>query len=66
MKVENKNTDSDYHMACMVCGSKSELHAKAHRNKDNAITGFIYSCEKCDLQDVQFGLWDEKTGRAII
>jgi len=66
MKVENKNIDTNYHMACIVCGEKAELHAKAHRNKKGSITGFIYSCEKCDLQDVQFGIWDEATGKAII
>lgn len=66
MKIENKIQDSDFIVACMFCGTTKDLHLKAHRNKEQNITGFIYSCGKCDLKDVQFGIWDEKTGEEII
>ncbi len=66
MKIGNKNPETDFQVACMKCGSKSNLHCKAHRNDDGAITGYIYSCEKCDLKNLQFGIWDGKTGKAII
>lgn len=66
MEIENKNQDSNYQLACIVCGSKNELHHKAHRNKAYSITGFIVSCETCDIKDTEFGIWDSKTGKAII
>ena len=66
MKIGNENIDTNYQVACIVCGSKTELHNKAHRNKSGNITGFIFSCEKCDLKDTEFGIWDAKSGNAII
>ena len=66
MEIGNENKDSDCQLACIVCGSKNELHHKAHRNKSGNITGFIVSCEKCDLKDTEFGIWDAKSGKAII
>lgn len=66
MKVGNKDTDSDFTLACMICGGTNELHKKAFRNKHENITGFIVSCNKCDLKDTEIGLWDSKTGKARI
>lgn len=64
MKVGNKNLETSFTVACIVCGTTTNLHLQAHRNEKQKITGFIYSCEKCDLKDAQFGIWDEKTGEA--
>lgn len=66
MEIGNKNKNTDYQLACIVCGGKNELHNKAHRNKEGNITGYIVSCEKCDLKDKQFGIWDAESGKAII
>ena len=66
MNIGNLNDDTNFQLACIVCGSKSELHNKAHRNSDGAITGYVLSCEKCDIKDKQFGIWDSETGKAII
>ena len=66
MNIGNDNPESLYQLACIVCGKKNELHHKAHRNKANDITGFIVSCEACDLGNTEFGIWDTTTGKAII
>jgi len=66
MKIGNQNKDTDFRLACIVCGTNSDLHNKAHRNKKGNISGYIISCDKCDLKGKEFGIWDAESGKAII
>lgn len=45
-KIGNKNDQSSFHLACMICKNKQNLHTIAHRNKEDNITGFLIACDK--------------------
>lgn len=43
MTIENINKDS-YILECIVCGRQEAISLVAHRNKEQAIVGFIAVC----------------------
>ena len=46
-KIEQKQKNEDYHVACQNCGTKEKpLHILPLRN-ENHVVGLIFSCDDC-------------------
>ncbi len=45
--VGNVYAQSNFHLACIVCGKREKVHLTAYRNSKTHIVGFVVGCDDC-------------------